>query len=94
MKPEDVERLFDATWPDAAHGDRIAWQFLSDTTKASVLRLASAIESHVRAETVVMCKANVVVDVEEEFRNGEFVRATASLDWSAVDAAVKAGSDG
>lgn len=83
MKPEDefdveADRLFDMV-RDGFKDENIV------TAIAASLR-------RVRAETVVMCKANVVVDVEEEFRNGEFVRATASLDWSAVDAAVKEGA--
>jgi hypothetical protein len=82
VKPEELENLW-----DTCAGPRAT---VTERRRA----FADAIESHVRAETVAMCKANVVVDVEEEFRNGEFVRATASLDWSAVDAAVKAGSDG
>ena len=81
MKPEDAAQQYEAAMNDAhaTVNGRFngIWCNLNEDEREWLLRFASAIESHVRAETVAMCK--------------EKARPTFNphIDWSAVDAAVK-----
>jgi hypothetical protein len=84
MKTEDVERIW--CLATAVNGCSLA-PLPEELEKLT--RFASAIESHVRAETVAMCKEKVIVNVREVFRRDEYDGTDVDLDWSTVDAAVK-----
>lgn len=81
MKPEDVARLYNsAKHPDDPYS-MPEWALTSSNGQELLTRFASAIESHVRAETVAMCKENA--EVRFNVALGEYI------DWSAVDAAME-----
>jgi hypothetical protein len=56
-----------------------------------MMSFASAIESHVRAETVAMCRAKLSIEL---VRLADQTVVGFREDWSAVDAAVKEGGGG
>jgi hypothetical protein len=86
MKPEVVGALYDAALTDQRRPHTQEFDRCAPEYRDLLLRFASAIESHVRAEAFYDQRFRRTPDHEP--------CACCPEHWSAVDSAVKGGSDG